>query len=110
MIGIGIVDVLSWLLVAFFLLGAVLNAFPSAGLRANYKGWGYPDWFHYVTAILELAAAALLAFGATRLPGAMLGAAVMLAAMVTVLRHREYAHALAPLVILLLTLVVAWAM
>jgi len=48
--------------------------------RAEYRRWGYPDWFHFVTGALELATAALLVVTATRLLGAGLGGAVMLAA------------------------------
>jgi hypothetical protein len=68
---------------------------------------GYPDWFHLVTGALEFATAVLLAFAATRLLGAGLGGAVMLAAVVTVTVHGEYVRATTPIVVLLLLAVVA---
>lgn len=92
-----------WILVAFFALGAVINFVAPKFLRENYARWGYPAWFHRVTAAFELVTAFLLVFPATRLPGAILGAVVMLAAATTTLRHREYTHSLAPLTALLLT-------
>jgi len=106
--GISLVDVLSWLLAAFFLFGAFVNTFPPAEMKESYSRWGYPGWFHFVTAILEMTVALLLIFDATRLLGALLGSAVMLAAVATTLRHKEYMHTLAPLAVMLLTTVVPW--
>lgn len=77
---------------------------------ASYARWGYPDWFHYITATLELAAAALLINPATRKLGAAIGSFVMAAASLTTLFHAEYDHAIAPLIVLtvsLLTLVLS---
>lgn len=98
----------AWLVAAFFVVGGIGNIFISAENAANYMRWGYPDWFHYVTGILELATAGLLAWHPTRLWGAALGGAIMIAAAVTTLVHGEYAHATAPLVVLLLLALVAW--
>lgn len=99
-------SILAWLVAAFFLVGAIGNAFPSEGIAADYARWGYPDWFHYVTALLELAAALLLAYRPTRLAGAGVGSLVMLAAAATTLFHGEASHAIAPLVVLGLTVLV----
>lgn len=77
---------------------------------ASYARWGYPDWFHYITATLELAAAALLINPATRKLGAAIGSFVMAAASLTTLFHAEYDQAIAPLIVLtvsLLTLVLS---
>lgn len=100
--GVAIHDLLAWFLAVFFVVGAVGNWFASAHTRADYVRWGYPDWFHRVTATLELVAAALLVFAATRLWGVTLATAVMLAASATLLRHKEYKHALLPGAVLLL--------
>lgn len=99
---------LAYLLAVFFLIGAVGNTFVSDEIAADYARWGYPSWFHYLTAVLELIAAILLAVASTRFWGAALGAAVMGAAIATVLLNGEFAHAIAPVVVLAVALVVGW--
>jgi len=97
---------LAWLLAAFFLFGAYGNAFISEENAAAYTAWGYPDWFHYITAILELAAALLLIRAGSRPYGAGLGAMVMAAASLTTLLNADYDHAVAPSIVLLVSLIV----
>lgn len=82
------------------MVGAYGNTFVSAEIAADYARWGYPQHFHYLTAICEFTAAAMLIFKPLRLYGALLGSAVMLAAAGTVMFHGEYAHAIPPLVVL----------
>jgi hypothetical protein len=101
-------DILAWALAAFFTLGGVINLLAPGSTAAEYKRWGYPDWFHFVTGALELATAVLLAMTVTRLWGAGLGGAVMVAAAATVVYHREYVHAVPPIVVLMLFAVLAW--
>lgn len=93
---------LNGLLVAFFLFGGFGNVFASEGILADYAQWGYPAWFHYLTGALELSTAALLLFARTRLAGAMLGGAVMIAAAGTVVVHADYLHAIPPVLVLAL--------
>ncbi|MFA5629962.1 MAG: DoxX family protein [Porticoccaceae bacterium] len=101
--------VLAYLLAAFFLVGGIGNIFVSEQIAADYARWGYPDGFHYLTGILELAAAILLVFSVPlRLWGAALGAVVMVAALATLLLHGEYAHAVAPLAVLSVSVAVGW--
>lgn len=95
-----------WLLAAFFAFGAMGNLFPTEGIMADYQRWGFPDWFHYLTGTLELAASALM-FSRYRLVGALAGAAVMAAATTTVLFHGEFLHALIPATVLALCLLLA---
>lgn len=97
---------LAWLLAAFFLFGAYGNTFISEENAAAYAAWGYPGWFHYITAILELAAALLLIRAGLRPYGAGLGAMVMAAASLTTLLNADYDHAVAPSIVLLVSLVV----
>ena len=97
---------LAWLLAAFFLFGAYGNTFLSEENAAAYAAWGYPGWFHYVTAALELAAALLLLRAITRPVGAGLGAMVMAAAVLTTLVNADYDHSTAPSVVLLVSLTV----
>lgn len=100
--------VLAFLLAAFFLIGAIGNIFVPPQIAADYARWGYPSWFHYVTGLLELSTAILLAIKSLRFWGAVLGAVVMLGAAGTVLLHGEFSHAIAPLVVLAVSLVVVW--
>jgi hypothetical protein len=101
--------ILVWALAAFFVLGGVINVLARGSTAAEYRRWGYPDWFHFLTAALEFATAALLVFATTRLLGVGLGCAVMLAAAATVVVHREYARALPPVVVLALLAVAGWS-
>lgn len=99
---------LAWLLAAFFLIGAIGNIFATEQIAADYARWGYPGWFHYLTGSLELITAMLLALISLRFWGAVLGAVLMVAASSTVLLHREYGHAIAPLVVLASSAAVGW--
>jgi hypothetical protein len=105
--GINWRDIPAWLLATFFLAGAYGNTFVTAGIAADYARWGYPPGFHYLTAILELTAAAMLIFRPLRFYGSLLGSTVMLAAMGTVVFHGEYAHGIPPLVVLSVCVLVA---
>lgn len=100
--------ILAWALAAFFTLGAVINVIAPGSTAAEYRRWGYPDWFHFVTGALELATAVLLAVAATRLLGVGLGGAVMFAATATVIVHGEYVRAAPPVAVLILLGIVAW--
>lgn len=99
---------LAWALAAFFVVGAIGNWIAPPTIRADYSRWGYPSWFHYFTAIMEMAAAVMLFMPDWRIAGAIVGTAVMLAALATVLRHREFTHAIAPSVVGALSVLVGW--
>jgi hypothetical protein len=96
---------LAWGLAAFFVVGFVINTFAVKMVGPEYRRWGYPDWFHFVTGGLELVAALLLPAMATRLIGVALGLAIMLAAIVTVVWHNEYRRAAPPFVVFILLLI-----
>jgi hypothetical protein len=100
--------ILAWVLAAFFIVGGAINIVAPGATAAEYRRWGYPDWFHFATGALEFATAGLLALEATRVLGVGLGAAIMLAAIATVVLHREYVHAAPPAVVLILLAVVGW--
>lgn len=103
------VNYLVWILVAFFTIGTFLNSiFVPEMFRKGYARWGYPDWFHYVTAVMELAVVVLVLFPATRLIGAGLGAAIMVAVAGTVLIHREFKRAIVPIVVIGLAVALGW--
>lgn len=88
-------------LAAFFLTGSIVNLFPPDSIRQDYARWGYPDWFHHVTAGMEFLTAVLLAFPRTRALGRATGALVMLAALATLLVSAEYGHAVGPSTVLI---------
>lgn len=96
--------ILAWALAVLFAAGAALNWIAPLAIRQSYARWRYPDWFHYVTAMLELAAAVLLAVASTRSLGVALAALIMAAATLTLLRHREFGHAVLPALVLALAL------
>lgn len=98
-------------LAAFFVVGSLSNIFAPASIYEEYLRWGYPHWFHFVTGSLELATAILLAQARMRLWGSALGCIVMLAALATVALHGEYGHAVLPLIVATLSIIVggiAW--
>jgi len=102
--------ILTWALAAFFVLGFAINTFAVKLVGPEYKRWGYPDWFHFVSGGLELVVALLLPAALTRPFGVALGIAIMLAAIATVIRHREVHRAVPPLIVLVLLTVVGWMM
>jgi hypothetical protein len=95
-------------LAAFFVVGSLSNIIAPGSIYEEYLKWGYPRWFHFVTGALELTTAVLLALASTRLLGSALGCTVMLGALATVTLHGEYGHAVPPLVVVTLTIVVGW--
>ena len=95
-------------LAAFFVVGSLSNIFAPGSIYEEYLRWGYPNWFHFVTGSLEFTTAVLLAQARTRLWGAVLGCAVMLAALATVALHGEYGHGVPPLIAATLSIAVGW--
>lgn len=85
-----------WLLVAAFCGAGVFNAIGTPGTKSDFERWGYPGWWHWVTGGLEIISAVLIALPASRIVGLALGALIIAAAVLTVLRHRDFVH-LAPL-------------
>lgn len=95
----------SFFVVAFSAAGAV-NAVGAAGTRAGFACWGFPPWWGVLTGGLEVGSAVLAAFPGTRPFGLGLGAAIVAAALLTVLRHRDWSH-LGPLGVLAALIAVA---
>ena len=85
-----------WLLVAAFFGAGLFNAIGTSATQSDFVRWGYPAWWCRVTGGLEMVTAVLIALPATRLAGVILGALIVLVAVVTVVRHRDLSH-LAPL-------------
>ena len=101
-------QVLALAISAFFVVGSLSNIIAPGPIYQEYLKWGYPRWFHFLTGSLELTTAVLLARASTRLLGSALGCTVMLGALLTVALHGEYGHAVPPVIVATLTIVVGW--
>ena len=95
-----------WLPVVAFFGAGLFNAVGMRATQDDFARWGYPRWWCRVTGGLEIVTAALIALPVTRGVGLILGAAIIAAALSTVLRRREYVH-LAPLSLFVALLVLA---
>ena len=84
-----------WLLVAGFVGAGVFNAIGTAGTRSDFARWGHPRWWNILTGGLEIVSAVLIALPVSRSAGLALGALITAAAVVTVLRHRDFSHLVA---------------
>jgi hypothetical protein len=91
-------NVVAWLLAVAFMSAGIGNAAGGAAIQAQFQRWGYPAWWNFVTAALEVFDAALIVFPETRIFGLALGAVVMIAATGTVIWRREFKHLLPCLV------------
>ena len=87
-----------WLVVAAFFAAGVFNALGTRSNKSNFIRWGYPQWWCHLTGGLEMLTAVLVALPGSRVAGLILGAIVVAAAVLTVLRHRDFVH-LVPLVV-----------
>lgn len=90
-------------LALFYAVAGLVPLLRMEASGARYVQWGYPPWFPYVTAALEVLVALLLPWTQTRFAGAVLGIVIMVAAIATVLRSKEYSHALPPAIVMVLT-------
>src|SRR5215468_3187904 len=83
-----------WLLVAAFFGAGLFNAIGTSGTQSDFARWGYPRWWSILTGGLEIMSAILIALPVSRIVGLTLGAAIIAAAVLTVLRHRDFSHLL----------------
>ena len=81
-----------WLLVAGFFGAGLVNAIGTAATQGSFARWGYPHWWGLLTGGLEIMSAALIALPVSRIVGLALGVIIIVAAVLTVLRHREFSH------------------
>ncbi len=84
--------VMVWLLVLAFSGAGLFNAIGTRATQDDFARWGYPRWWCRVAGGLEIMSAALIALPASRGAGTALGAIIIAAAIVTVLRRREFSH------------------
>ncbi|RDS81374.1 DoxX family protein [Dyella psychrodurans] len=81
-----------WLLVAGFFGAGLVNAIGTPATQRDFARWGYPRWWGRFTGGLEMMSAVLIALPVSRIAGLALGAVIIAAAVLTVLRHREFTH------------------
>ncbi|MES5482216.1 DoxX family protein [Bradyrhizobium sp. INPA03-11B] len=81
-----------WLLAAGFFGAGVFNAISASATQSDFARWGYPIWWGILTGGLEITSAILIALPVSRIVGIALGAAIIAAAVFTVLRHRDFSH------------------
>lgn len=75
------------------MIGAGLVNFIGPGsVPASFERWGYPRWFHRVAGGLEIAGGALLLEPVTARLGAVIIVVTLLAAVATLVRHRDWRH------------------
>ncbi|MFG0317881.1 MAG: DoxX family protein [Planctomycetota bacterium JB042] len=97
--------VLRVLVAAFFVFLAIKNLAGDAQMSADFRRWGYPDGFRVLTALLQVAGAALLLFTPIAFFGAALLACVLCGAVWTHFRHDPAATMLQPAIVLIPVLV-----
>ncbi len=95
-----------WVLVAGFFGAGLFNAIGTPATRSGFVRWGYPAWWCRLTGALEMVSAVLIALDVMRGAGLILGAVIVAAAVLTVLRHREFPH-LVPLSVFVALLALA---
>jgi hypothetical protein len=81
-----------WLLVAGFFGAGLFNTIGTPGTQSDFVRWGYPRWWSFFTGGLEIISAVLIALPASRILGLALSAVIIAAAVLTVLRHRDFPH------------------
>ncbi len=88
--------ILSIMTALAFTAAAAANAFDLGGTAKNFDDWGYPRAWRFITAILEVAGAAMLIDPRTRGAGVALLGLVIVGAVLTLLRARAGWRHLAP--------------
>ena len=90
-----------------FLLGAVINASGRKAVQEEFVRYGFPSWWCWITAALEFLTAFLLILRPTFAFGVALGACIMVAAILAVIRAGDFRRIPPPSVFLLLLIIAA---
>jgi hypothetical protein len=93
--------ILLWVLIVALGVIGIIHLSGIKAIRDSYAGWGYPARFYFVTGLLEVVAAISMAMPGSRAWGVALGAAICIAAVATLLRHKQWSHLAGPLILLI---------
>jgi hypothetical protein len=93
---------------AAFLVAGAINASAPKAVREQFVRYGFPYWWCWVTALLELLTSALLVLRPTFTIGVVLGGCIMVAAIAAIVRVRDFRHILPPAAFLLLLVIAAF--
>lgn len=75
------------------MIGAgVVNFVGPKSVRDSFVRWGYPAGFYRVTGGLQAIAGLLLLIAATSRAGAIGSVAILVTAVITLIRHRDWSH------------------
>ena len=88
-----LIDVWLPIVLGIVMIGAgTVNLVGPESVRDSFARWGYPAGFHRVTGGLEVTAGVLLLIPATSRAGAIGSVAILLAAVMTLIRYRDWKH------------------
>lgn len=92
-------------IIAFVMIsGFVMNCFTFKA-KEEFVRLGYPGWFRHVTGVLEAIVGVAIFLPRWDVPALLLGAVIMLAAVISLARFREWLHGLPALVVMILCVV-----
>jgi uncharacterized membrane protein YphA (DoxX/SURF4 family) len=100
--------IIAGLLTLAFLGSGATKLLGMEPMPEQFQGWGYPIWFMYLTGLIEVGCAALVAIPKTRLVGGLGLFFTMIGAIGTHLIHAEFGALAAPSVLLILSGSVLW--
>lgn len=83
---------LSIVLGAVMIGAGAVNFVGPRSVRDSFARWGYPTGFHRITGALEGVAGLLLLVPASWWAGAIGSVVILVAAAITLIRHREWSH------------------
>jgi hypothetical protein len=102
LISLSLGNVATLLAAAAFLVGGAVNACAAKSIREEFVRYGFPWWWCWATAALEMMTTILLVLRPIFTIGVILGASMMLAAIIAVVCARDFRHIPPPAVFLLL--------
>lgn len=99
-------NLLRFLLAAFFVFVAMKNLMGDATMVADFKRFGYPNWFRLVTAAMQITGAVLLLRASLSFYGASVLTCVLLGAVWSHFRHDPPAAMIPAFAFLVPTLII----
>ncbi|NIF54633.1 MULTISPECIES: DoxX family protein [Burkholderiaceae] len=93
---VSVESILATIVAALFAIAGVVNLAGLGAVKQDFARWGYPAWLRLLCGALELLSAAFLLGQQTRVLGLAVAAAILIAALFTLLRNREPFRHLAP--------------